>query len=238
MSSSIGIPRELSHIWIGPYSPPIQWMESWPRLNPDWNYTVYGNDTLKSWNFRTRHQITEYLKRGQYAGAADLMRYEILLEKGGFMAGADSLCLMPIDNLFKKPCAYTVYENEFVRGKLVAPILACEPGNLFVKYLVEKLADIRPQDLDVPWKSTGNLFVARAIEEYNPDIIIFPSHYFIPEHFTGVRYDGDGSIYARQFFGATNKLYTTRSASIWSRLQASLRKRYAKKARRRLVVQS
>jgi len=74
-------------------------MQTWIDRHPDWHYTLYGNEYLASHNFQTKPQMEEYLRRGWYAGVADLLRYEILYREGGFLAEADSLCLHPIDEL-------------------------------------------------------------------------------------------------------------------------------------------
>ena len=86
-SHPMKIPRKLGHIWIGPKQQPSQWMQSWIERHPDWEYTLYDNDFLRNGTFRTRAQIDEYMKRGAYAGAADLLRFEILYAQGGYMAG-------------------------------------------------------------------------------------------------------------------------------------------------------
>lgn len=226
--STLGIPRKLGHIWIGNQPPPFQWMQSWRDLHPDWEYTLYDNTFLKDQKFRTRSQIDEYLKRGQYAGAADLMRLEILYNTGGLLPGADSICLRKTDELFKLPCLYTVYENEFVRGKLVSPIQAAEPRNGFVKKLIDELSNTDPKLLDDPWISTGNLFTALMIENHKPEIVIFPSHYLIPIHFTGLVYQGNGPIYARQMFGTTRNAYSTNNIATrtWRYLSSARQRAY------------
>jgi len=203
----MSIPKKLSHIWIGNLPAPRKWMESWKKHHPEWSYTLYDNKFLSSHNFKTKNQINEYIKRGQYAGAADLMRLEILYEHGGFMPGADSICLMNTDVLFTKECAYTVYENELVRGELVSPIQACQPGNKFILEMIHELSNTPPELLDEPWISTGNLFTTQAIKKASPEIVIFPSHYLIPVHFTGVSYAGEGPVFAKQMFGTTQGLY-------------------------------
>lgn len=229
------IPRKLSHIWIGPLAPPSGWMETWKKAHPDWEYELYGNEFLKKRDFRTRRQITEYLKRGQYAGAADLMRLEILLERGGLMPGADSICLRSMEPLFTKTCAYTVYENEFVRGRLVSPIQACEPGNPFVGKLIEHLSNVSPENLDEPWISTGNLFTAQMIESLKPDIVIFPSHFMIPVHFTGVISNEGFAPFAVQMFGTTRGAYPQ---STWARLLNYLSKMKQKRYNRKSLMRS
>lgn len=209
------IPKILSHIWIGPKPPPLKWMNTWREKNPDWEYRLYDNEYLDSHDFQTRDQIDEYLKRGMYAGAADLLRYEILYKHGGFIAEADSECLLNIDELFLDgECLYTIYENEMVRGKLVSPILASSPGHDFVKCLIDGLKVIEPSKLIEPWKETGNFYVATMIQEKKPNIVIWPSYYMIPNHFSGFSYNGEGKIYANQKFATTQKLYLHKNGVI------------------------
>lgn len=205
---TIGIPMRLGHVWIGPYAPPIKWMNTWRVLNPHFAYTLYDNEFLHSFRFRTKPLIDEYIRRGQYAGVADLMRLEILFEYGGVIAEADSICVKPISELYKLDGVYTVYEHEFIRGKLVSPIHASSPRNRFVGIMIDELLRVNPVDLEEPWVSTGNLFTARMIDKYKPhDITIFPSCYFIPMHFTGVPSFVTGPVYARQLFGTTRHAY-------------------------------
>ncbi|WP_162497365.1 glycosyltransferase family 32 protein [Roseovarius dicentrarchi] len=216
--SKLGIPKNLGHIWIGPYRPPVDWMQTWQDYHPDWSYTLYDNSFAATYPFRNKSLITEYLKRSQFAGAADLMRYEILYDFGGFLPEADSVCLANTDHLFEHDCAYTVYENEKARPGMVSPILACPPGNKFVGQLIDELSTLRPRELGQPWKTTGNRFVASMIQKYDPQITIFPSHYFIPEHFSGEKYTGPDQVFAKQLFGSTTDAYGSVSAGTKARL--------------------
>lgn len=209
----IRIPKNLGHIWIGPNPAPTNWFKTWIDKHPDWNYRIYDNDFLKNFPFKNKKLIDFYLDLQWYAGAADLMRYEILYKFGGFIPGADSICYHNTEELFTESCAYTVYENEFIRGKLVSPILACEPNNPFVKKIIDKLSELKTEQLDDPWRTTGNLFVAQMIEQEKPNIIVFPSHYFIPVHYTGVVYKGDDKVYCKQLFGSTRNIYITDKTS-------------------------
>lgn len=45
------------------------------------------------------------------------------------------------------------------------------------------------------------------IGKFDPDITVFPSHYFIPQHKKLPRYTGDGPIYADQMWGSTHNTY-------------------------------
>lgn len=227
------IPKKLGHIWIGPKEAPAEWMRTWNDRHPAWDYTLYDDAWLASADLETHAQIREYVKRGWYAGAADLMRYEILYRHGGYLAGADSICIHPVDELFAdEGTLYTVYENEFLRGQLVAPIVAAAPGHPFLRLLIDEMKRVDPLYLDHPWRQTGNLFVSEMIERHDPDIVIWPSYTLIPEHFTGRKYTGDGKVYAHQMFGETTGIY--KAASWRARLLIPKQRLYASLARKRL----
>ena len=208
----MNIPFNMWHIWIGPHPAPTSWMNTWRDNHPFWNYKIVDNDFLKNYEFKNQHLIDEYYVRGKYNGVADLMRYEILLNEGGFLPPADAICYHNTEELFNSESnyCYTVYENEILRPGFVSPIYACNPGNDFIKIIVDTLHKLRPIDLtDTVFESTGNLFLKNMIEVHQPDIKIFPSHYFIPQHFKnkGRRYDGTDKVYADQMWGSTRNTY-------------------------------
>ena len=118
------IPKKLGHIWVGDRQPPLEWMETWKQKHPDWDYQLFDNSYLSSRRWRCEAQIAEYMKHRQYAGVSDLMRYEILLEQGGFLPEADSICLRSVDELFVLPSLYTAYEHETKTRRFVSPFYA------------------------------------------------------------------------------------------------------------------
>lgn len=208
----MNIPNLLWQIWVGPNPAPAKWMMTWPAKHPGWQYLVFDNSQLDSRVFHNQHLIDEYRSRGQFNGVSDLVRYELLYEHGGFMPEADSVCRNNTDELWNQDTeiCYTVYENETLRPGFVSPILACAPGNRFVKIIIDTLHELRAEDLQKQvWKSTGNAFLADMIQRHQPRIKIFPSHYFIPKHFKDKSkgYSGPDKIYADQYWGSTRKTY-------------------------------
>lgn len=204
------VPRTIGHIWIGPHPAPHDWMQSWQDAHPDWPYRLYDNDYLCGRTFRTQAQINEYFRRGKYAGVSDLMRYEILYENGGFLPEADSVCLSPVDALLTEARAYSVYEFPGGRTGMMSPFLAAEPGNRVIGRVIEELSRLKPEEMNNPWTTTGNGFLRRffhANRDLRAEVTVFPSHYFIPEHYKGERYDGPDRIYARQLWGSTLRSY-------------------------------
>lgn len=206
----MNIPYNMIHIWIGPLDPPLQWMNTWKEKHPKWNYRIFDNIEFESTKFINQHLIDEYMSRGKYAGVADLIRYETLFKEGGFMPPGDAVCFENTEELFVEDndFCYTVYENEIIRPKFVSPIYACNSGNEFVKEIIYALNKLNPKDLLEPWQSTGNLFLKEFIEEKKPKIKIFPSHYFIPQHFKSKkRYNGTDKVYSDQMWGSTKNRY-------------------------------
>ncbi len=185
-------------------------MQSWIDAHPSWQYELIDNDYVMGRRFRNQAQINEYFRRGKFAGVSDLIRYEVLAEKGGFIAEADSLCLHPVDELFEKPRAYTVYEYADGHTGMMSPFLACEAGNPVLNAVVDEMSRLVPSEMNMPWTTTGNGFLRRFFAQ-NPDFkkktTIFPSHYFIPEHYKGAKYDGPDRIYARQLWATTTRSY-------------------------------
>lgn len=204
------IPRTIGHIWIGPHAPPQAWLDSWKQAHPAWHYHLYDNADLTGRRWRNQSLIAEYFRRGKYAGVSDLMRYEILYEQGGFLPEADSICLHPVDALFTQARAYTVYEFPEGRTGMMSPFLASEPGNPVIGKVIETLSLLRPEEMNNPWTTTGNGFLRRFFQAQpalKAEVTIFPSHYFIPEHYKGEVYSGPDRIYARQLWASTKRAY-------------------------------
>ena len=204
----MNIEKKMTQIWIGPRPAPIKWMNTWKNKHPHWEYSVFTQADLESRKFYNQHLIDKYASMGLFSGVSDLIRYELLYERGGFFPEADFLCLERVDELFTSPAdhCYTCYEQEAIRPGFVQPILACNPGNEFVEILIGALHGLKAEDLSVyPWKSTGNEWLASMIPAYKPKITIWPSHYFIPTHYDKSKgsYFGPDKVYAEHLWGST-----------------------------------
>ena len=135
------------------------------------------------------------------------MRYEILLEQGGFLPEADSICLKNVDELFVLPSLYTAYEHETKRPGFVSPFYASSPGHCFLAQILDELSQLQPESLLTPFMSVGNRALRDLIKKWDPEISIFPSYFFNPRHHRGETYNGDGPVYAEQLWGTTKGLY-------------------------------
>lgn len=204
----MNIEKKLTQIWIGPKAPPLSWMYTWRDKHPGWKYSIFTDDMLKSRKWHNQHLIDHYYNTRKWPGVSDLIRYELLYEQGGFWPEADMVCLENTEELFTSPAdhAYTCYENESGRKDFVQPIMACNPGNQFVKHIIDVLHQLTPEELHPePFRSTGNMFLSKHIRSWEDKLTIWPSHYFIPLFYIGgaKRYDGPDKVYADHKWGST-----------------------------------
>lgn len=199
------IPKIIHQVWIGPKSPPMGWINTWKEKHPSFIHYLWNEERYQKTNWRLQEQMDSYYQRDLYSGVADLMRYEILYEYGGFAAEADSECLESIDELVggQDYKAFTVYENEEARPGLYSMIMASQAGyELFDEVIKE--ASEKSTESGSAWKTTGNCLFTDVVKNSDYSIKVLPSHTFIPTHFSGVKYEGDGKVYATQYWGSTD----------------------------------
>jgi len=199
--------RIIHQLWVGPKSAPEEWMQTWKDKHPTWEFIRWDNESIEKFPFENKDKIDECMRQKLYHGVSDIMGYEILHKFGGLIAPADCVCLNPIDELMNidEDC-FTCFENEEKTGGLVSLHLASIKGCVLMKEAIEELKE-RKKKITVPWISTGNRFLTKLIDRLNYPIKIYPSHYFVPEHYSGKKYEGTDKIYANHFWGTTKNLY-------------------------------
>ena len=202
------IPRKLHIVWVGDENKrPDNCINTWRNKNPGWEIKVWGNKELADNEWRNAHHMMDFAKR-ELCGVADLMSYEILYNEGGLAVDADSVCLKPLPSWLMDAEEWCCWENEIKRpGLLAVGYLAAKAGSALIGQIIE---DIYADDLTgrPAWQATGPVRLTEIWERFNyPNLTIYPSHYFIPEHFSGQRYTGEGHVFAKQFWGSTRKIY-------------------------------
>lgn len=203
------IPKTLHIIWVGNESKrPDNCINTWRQHNPDWTIKIWGNEALATGAWINAAHMREMAKR-EMNGVADMMRWEILFNEGGFLVDADSICLRPLDDSLLDCEAFACWENEMVRpGLIAAGYFACSAGNNFVRQIVSDIHNEPTVVNDMAWKTVGPQRLTDSYRKYRyHGLRLLPSYYFIPEHFTGVCYDGPGPVYARQAWGSTRRAY-------------------------------
>jgi mannosyltransferase OCH1-like enzyme len=195
------IPRTIHQIWIGPKPPPLALMQTWADMNPSFEVRLWRSEK----GFRNQAAIDAMR---DWNGKADLMRYEILLEHGGLHIDADSEALRPLGDEVLVHESWATYENELAcPGLITGAFMGCVPGSKFMAELVEKAPD---RNLDIgllaAWRSVGPELVTEVAKDH-PELHVYPSNAFNPEHHTGEKGLGDVVPYGRHLWGNTKKAY-------------------------------
>ena len=203
------IPKLIHFIWVGNEAKrPDNCMESWRALNPGWEFRVWGNAELNGLPWINSKHMTAMYDR-ELNGVADMMRWEILHAHGGIVVDADSIALRSLDDHLLDCEAFACWENEIVRpGLIAAGYFGSVAGNPFVKQIIDDIAAEPSVTHDTAWKTVGPLRLTEAYRTYGySKLRIYPSHYFIPKHFSGAAYDGSDPVYAHQLWGSTRASY-------------------------------
>ena len=203
------IPKKLHIIWVGDQDKrPDNCIRTWIDLNPSWSVKVWDNDDLAHYGWVNARHMREMAKK-ELNGVADMMRWEILYNEGGFVVDADSVCVRPLDDWLLEHEALACWENEICRpGLIAAGYVATSPENAFIGQIINDIHEEACVTHDMAWKTVGPLRLTNAYNLYQyTGLSVLPSHYFIPEHFSGTRYTGHGPVYAKQYWASTRRTY-------------------------------
>lgn len=204
------IPKILHFVWIGDDSKkPNNCIDTWRKYHPDWKVKVWGNESLENYKWINTDHMIEMTNKQSLSGVADLMRYEILFNEGGVAVDADSVCLKPLENDFIDNEAFSSWENESIRKGLIS--MACVgsvPNNYFFKKIITDIKNENSVIEKKAWQTVGPSRLSESYYKYKyDDLKIYPSYYFIPVHYTGLKYEGAGPVYANQLWGSTRGFY-------------------------------
>ncbi|WP_166266258.1 glycosyltransferase family 32 protein [Marinobacter caseinilyticus] len=212
------IPKTLHFVWVGDESlRPDAFIETWRRKHPDFKIRVWGNDDWKNGNWLNRHHMDAFAEHSrEFRGIADIMRWEILLNEGGFALDADSVCINRLPDWLFDCSLFAAWENEYVRPGLVANgYVGAHSGHAVIASMVNQLAE--QKDLARrfvwyklkhkrrrAWNTTGPIpFTNTIFSTSDRSATIVPSHFFLPVHHSGEQYKGDGPIYSCELFAGT-----------------------------------
>ncbi|MBW1699729.1 MAG: hypothetical protein JRH18_17800 [Deltaproteobacteria bacterium] len=206
------IPKIIHQIWIGNKPRPRVLMETCKAMNPTWEYRLWTEENLPKDFINQKHieSISKHQPNYPEAAQSDIMRYEILFRYGGFFVDADTEFINPLEDYLTENDSFCCFENEDHRGILLANgYLAATRGNELMWLLIQELYKKESVVKDLPWIETGPLFFTQTVLKYNYDRLrVYPSHYFIPRHFSSKRmYLGPGKVYCIQHWGSTLNLY-------------------------------
>jgi hypothetical protein len=190
------IPKIIHQIWLGPKRPPhffLKFRETWLATHPDWEYHLWTDADLDTYDFDLRDLFDE---SDNYGEKSDILRCELLLKYGGVYVDADFECIKPLDELLTRYDFFAGIEPpheipESDRVMLVSnALIGTAPNHPIIKRWKEMIRE-RWQRAEAECYTTIEKVLVRtflsfgdAVEDSidKPDTVnvVFPSTYFYP----------------------------------------------------------
>jgi len=175
------IPKIIHQIWIGDKLMPVEWMSSWWKMNPGWEYRVWTWKDILDFGL-----VNENLFKAarDVKTRVEIAKYEILWRFGGVFVEADVECISPLDTKLLNLPFWTGYDNGMFSGF----VIGAEKGSCVMRECVSRIRNTRRNKLEY------GLFC---------DVLRL---FYVPEFYSGncaVRFDS----YGRHYRGTKNGLY-------------------------------
>jgi len=201
-SASQSIVRTIHIVWIGDEGKrPNREIESWREKNPGWTVRIWGNRELTSIEWENHKHLSAMLNRQEWRGVADMMRWEILDKHGGFAVDANSINIRPLEDWLFEPGIFACWENEIARPELVSNLYVyARPGNELIQQVIQDIYDLPDVSGPAHLLTGPSRFTDTFRAMRYADLTIYPSHYFIPTHLTGLKYQGKGPVFSEQLW--------------------------------------
>jgi mannosyltransferase OCH1-like enzyme len=185
------IPKIIHQIWIGNKDPPYNWINTFKfdfiKKYPEYKYKLWREKDIENFNLVNKNL---YNNEKELCGKADILRYEILYNYGGIYIDADSVFIdndFDFNNLMKKVnnSGFFIAE-ETKNGKgLANGVIGCSKNNPIMKLTIDILSKQDCKNAAV-FKKFGP-FLMDQILLSGLNITIFPSKYFYPEYWHGIK---------------------------------------------------
>lgn len=207
----MSIPRRLHQIWLGPAPVPVRWAERWRRRHRRWAYRLWREADIEAiLADALRPAWSHFLATSNWHGAADVARVAILLRDGGVYVDIDSEPVRAFDGA---PFMGGSFFAGLEIGTPDAPVhltngvIGAEAGHPILVAYARRIAEA--EVIEPPWKTVGGGFLTQVVLTYrdHPGVAILPVRTFYPEDKNGVEAPGRDTIYARQYWATTHRLY-------------------------------
>jgi len=110
-------------------------------------------------------KIFKYKEHDSYAGFANLFRYKLLLEKGGFWVDSDVICLKKFD--FNEEHVFAGFRQKerfsFLKNHVCNCIIKAPIGSEVMKFCYENALNKNSEDLY--WGQTGPVLLTEAVKK-------------------------------------------------------------------------
>jgi mannosyltransferase OCH1-like enzyme len=177
--------RIIQGLWVGNKLSAMEQLSIASFLTHGHDYHLYayeqlegvpkGTTVLDGNEILPASRIFQYASRPSYAGFANYFRYKLLLERGGWWADTDTVCVRPFD-----------FESEYVfssetgrAGEVInAGVIKAPPRSDFAAYAWSVCDSKNPQSL--VWGETGPRLTGEAVRAHSLERYVQRADVFCP----------------------------------------------------------
>ena len=172
-------------LWIGTELSIMEQLSISSFLRNGHQYHLYVYDELKNIPAGTvvkdgneilpAERIFKYKDYPSYAGFSNFFRYKLLLDRGGWWADTDTICVKPFD--FREEY---IFSSEMSRDKEVinCGAIKAPPRSELMAYAWGVCQTKKPEQL--VWGETGPRLMGEAVRKYSLEEFKKPHHTFCP----------------------------------------------------------
>lgn len=208
--------RVIQGLWIGPELSVLEQLSVSSFLLNGHEYHLYvyeevgnvppGATVKDAAEILPRSSVFQYKHQPSYAGFANFFRYKLLLERGGWWADADMVCLKPFDFTDAH-----VFSTEFCKGSEVVTsgIIKAPAGSPAMEYAWGVCQTRQPEQL--VWGETGPRLMAEAVGKFALEGFKKPHAVFCP-----LEYSEWHRVLEADFRASFDE--TTRAIHLWNEM--------------------
>ena len=170
---SADLNKTIQGLWIGPELSLLEQLSISSFLQNGHDYHLYVYDEVKRIPSGTvirnaneilpAARIFQYKHRPSYAGFANHFRYKLLLERGGWWADTDTICLKAFD--FPEEYVFSSEINHRGVEAVNNGIIKVPPGSSIMTYVSKICENGNPKRL--VWGETGPKLMAKALRKFS-----------------------------------------------------------------------
>jgi inositol phosphorylceramide mannosyltransferase catalytic subunit len=167
------IPKVIHRVWLGPKAVPEafeRYADTWCRHHPDWEVKLWRDDDLPPLSCQE-----EFDRVKSFKVKYDIVRLELLRQKGGVIIDLDVEALRPIDPLLDGVQAF-VGQATF-SGRIGNQVLGAVPHHPLWEHAVRRLSDTVGVASSAS-QQAGPAFVSRMVREKPKGVRILPRDTF------------------------------------------------------------
>lgn len=170
----------------------VPWIQKLVKAHPDWQYWFWTAKDIECY-FKTKHSdfYTTFINYPRVIYKADVMRYFILYDYGGFYMDLDIEVLKPLDiwtHVSESIVSHENYEHSYIvwpkmsRPNLLNAIMATKPGHGYYKMLQDNLKPYWTKYQNMLLESTGPFFIDSIYNQYKQNPLGEPMTVIAPKY--------------------------------------------------------